>query len=305
MTQRVSAGVKSWIKPWYYRTLAALFSDEQFIKLDFRLTFGRDIDLKDPRTFSEKIQYLKLYNRQIGLSRLVDKYEVRQYVKEQGLECILNQLYGVYERVEDIKPDQLPGAFVIKMTNGCGWNIICPDKDKLEWGKELAKLGLWQKDNFYFHTREWVYKQIRPRIIVETYLQDDLGAGASLTDYKIFCFNGKPDIIEVDCNRYIDHRRNLYDLEWNLLPWRIIYPNAVQSIPKPRRLGEMLEIARKLSEGLIFARIDLYVVQDKIIFGEVTLFPGSGFRKFYPTEADLALGERLDISGLVKHTDYH
>ncbi len=305
MKQSLSAEVKNWIKLWYYRSLEALFSDEQFIKLNFRLFFGRDIDLENPRSFNEKIQYMKLHYRTDGLSRLADKYEVRQYVKEKGLEDILNQLYGVYERVEDLQFDQLPDAFVIKMTNGSGWNIICPDKDKLEWSKELGKLRLWQKDNFYFHSREWVYKQIKPRLIVEKYLQDDYGTGAPPSDFKFFCFNGNPEIVEVDTSRFIDHRRNIYDLEWNLLPWTINYPNAAQSIPKPTRLGEMLEIARKLSEGLVFARIDLYAVQDRIIFGEVTLFPGSGFRKFYPAEADLALGERLDLSQIIKSSPRH
>jgi hypothetical protein len=298
VTQKAPVGVKSWIKVWYYRILAVLFSDEQFIRWYYRRSFGRDIDLNNPRTFSEKIQYVKLYNRQIGMYRLVDKYEVRQYVKEKGLENILNQLYGVYERVGDLKFDQLPDAFVIKMTHGSNWNIICPDKNKLKWDEALIKLRGWQKENFYFHTREWVYKEIKPRIIVEKYLDGDRGGGTSLSEYKFFCFNGKPGSILVARDRYTDLTVNFYDLEWNLLPWRRISPNAGVNIPKPAHLGEMLEIAQKLSEGLIFARIDLYDVQGKIIFGEVTLSPGSGFSKFYPDEVDLTLGEKLDISGL-------
>jgi hypothetical protein len=298
VTQRVVVGVKSWIKLWYYRISTALFSDEQFIKRRYRWSFGREIDLNHPRTFNEKIQYLKLYNRQPGLCRLVDKYEVRQHVKEKGLEHILNQLYGVYEWVGDLKLDQLPDAFVIKMTHGSNWNIICPDKAKLKRDEALTKLRGWQKENFYFHSREWAYKQVKPRIIVEKYLDGDHGAGTSLSEYKFYCFNGKPVTILLARDRFTDLRVNFYDLEWNLLPWRRKSPNASVNIPKPGRLGEMLEIARKLSEGLFFARIDLYVVQDKIIFGEVTLSPGSGFSKFYPDEADLALGERLDISSL-------
>jgi hypothetical protein len=290
--------VKSWIKVRYYRILAALVSDEQFIKRRYRRMFGREIDLNHPRTFNEKIQYLKLYNHPTGLSRLADKYEVRQYVKEKGFEHILNQLYEVYERVEDLKLDQLPDAFVIKMTHGSRWNIICPDKTKLKWDTERIKLRGWLKENYYYHTREWAYKQVRPRIIVEKYLHGDRGAGTSLSDYKITCFNGKPSTILVARERYTDLTLNYYDLDWNLLPWRKRYPIGVQNIPKPARLGEMLEIAQKLSEGLLFARIDLYDVQDKIIFGEVTLYPESGFGRFYPDEADLALGEKLDISSL-------
>jgi hypothetical protein len=298
VTEKAPVWVKSWIKPWYYRISAVVLSDEQFIKKKYKKSFGREIDLNNPRTFTEKIQYLKLYNHPTGLSRLADKYEVRQYVKEQGLEHILNQLYGVYERVEDLKFDQLPDAFVIKMTHGSSWNIICPDKSKLKWDTELSKLHGWQKENFYFHTREWVYKQIRPRIIVEKYLGGDRGAGTPLNDYKIYCFNGKPDFIGVDLDRYTDHRRNLYDLDWSLLPWQYNFQNTDRIIPKPARLDEMLEIAQKLSRGLIFARIDLYAVQDKIIFGEVTLSPGSGFNKFYPDEFDLRVGEKIDISSL-------
>jgi hypothetical protein len=260
--------------------------------------FGREIDLNHPRTFNEKIQYLKLYNHPTGLSRLADKYEVRQYVKEKGFEHILNQLYGVYEWVGDLKLDQLPDAFVIKMTHGSNWNIICPDKSKLKWDSEQIKLRGWQKENFYFHTREWAYKQVKPRIIVEKYLDGDHGAGTSLSEYKFYCFNGKPVTILLARDRFTDLRVNFYDLEWNLMPWRRKSPNASVNIPKPGRLGEMLEVARKLSEGLFFARIDLYDVQDKIIFGEVTLYPESGFGRFYPDEADLALGEKLDISSL-------
>jgi hypothetical protein len=298
LRQRLPVGVKIWLKPWYYRILGAFVSDKQFTKQAYKRTFGREVNLIAPRRFTEKIQYLKLNNHQIGLSRLVDKYEVRQHIKELGLADILNQLYGVYERGEDIKIGQLPDSFVIKMTHGSGWNIVCPDKNKLQWDIEQAKLRSWQKENFYYHTREWAYKNIQPRIIVEKYLQD--GSGPALRDYKIFCFNGKPEMIGVDIDRFTDHRRNLYDLEWNLLPWRYIYPNASQVIPKLACLDDMLEVAKKLSQGLFFARIDLYVIQEKIIFGEITLTPHSGFGRFYPDEKDLAMGERMDISALLQ-----
>ncbi len=300
MKLEAPVGVKNWIKPWYYRSMALLLSDEQYIKINFRLAFGYAIDLNNPRTFNEKIQYLKLNYHADVLPRLVDKYEVRQYVKEKGLEYTLNQLYGVYERVEELKFDQLPEAFVIKMTHGSSWNIICPDKNKLKWDERLRKLRGWQKENYYFHSREWAYKQIRPRIIVEKYLDGDHGAGNSLSDYKIACFNGKPNFIIVMRDRNTGLRVNFYDLDWNLLPWRKKYPNARVTIPRPARLDEMLEIARKLSERLIFARIDLYDVQDKIIFGEVTLYPEGGFGKFYPDGVDLLLGERVDLSGLIE-----
>lgn len=184
------------------------------------------------------------------------------------------------------------------MTHGSRWNIICPDKSKLKWDSERIKLRGWLKENYYFHSREWAYKQVRPRIIVEKYLPSDLGPGKSLSDYKIACFNGKPSTILVTRDRSTDVKINYYDLDWNLLPWRKRYPNIGVDIPKPTRLGEMLEIARKLSEGLIFARIDLYIVQDKIIFGEMTLYPESGFGPYCPDETDLALGEKLDISSL-------
>jgi hypothetical protein len=297
--EKATVWVKSWIKVRYYRILVGLFSDEQFIKKRYRRSFGRDIDLNNPRTFNEKIQYLKLNYHREDLSRLVDKFGVRQYVKEKGLEYILNQLYGVYDQVEDLQFDQLPDAFVIKMNHGSHWNIICPDKTKLKWDSEQVKLRGWHKENFYFHTREWAYKNVRPRIIVEKYLDGDHGTGTSLTEYQFFCFNGKPGTILVALDRSTDLRVNFYDVEWNLLPWRRNFKNTDRNIPKPARLGEMLEIARKLSEGLIFARIDLYDVQEKIIFGEVTLSPASGFSKFYPDGADLALGGKLDLSGLI------
>jgi hypothetical protein len=293
-SQKIPLGIKKWIKPYFYRIALLLVSDELYVKTHFKWTFKRDLDLNNPQTFSEKIQYLKLYNRTRQLNQLADKYEVRQYVKDQGLDHLLNHLIGIYQKTEEINLDKLPESFVIKPTHGSGWVILCKDKSTMNWKVEFDKLRGWMRSNFYMLTREWIYKDINPRIIIEDLLQNK--DGSPLKDYKIFCFNGKPTYIQVDMDRFANHRRNIYDLDWTKLPCELLYKNYDGVIPRPANLDDMVEIARKLSAGLIFCRVDLYSIDEKIVFGEITFTPGNGLKKFVPAEYDLVFGRQMDLS---------
>ena len=206
-------------------------------------------------------------------TQCADKYAVREFVTERIGAQYLNELIAVYETVNDIDFEQLPNRFVLKVTHGSGFNLICKDKQEINWKEEVKKLKRWQNTNYQLYNREWVYKNISPRIICEKYLEQD--DGTELKDFRFFCFNGEPKFIAVDFD-IIDKtktRRNIYDLEWNLLDVEISYPNELSKrVSKPEKLSEMIEISRELSSGFPHARVDLYYVNNRIIFGEITFF---------------------------------
>lgn len=223
-----------------------LLSDRKIIEQSYKTRFGKKPNLENPQTFNEKLQWLKLYWRKSLMTRCADKRSVREYVSEEGLNDILIEAYGVYERAENIDISSLPKRFVLKASHGSGWNIICKDKNTMDWEAELDKIRKWLKDNYYYYGREWVYKKIKPCIVCEKYLEGENGQPPD--DYKIFCFNGRPRIIQVDTNRFINHKRNMYDVKWNLLDFKLFYPNDEKSIQKPENLNQMLEIAEKLAK---------------------------------------------------------
>lgn len=271
-----------------------LIPDELYLKIQYRLHTGKPLNLKSPKTFNEKLQWLKIYNRKPEYTKLVDKYEVRKYIAETIGEKYLIPLIGVYDDVDKIDWDSLPNQFVLKCTHGSGYNIICKDKSKLNIKQVKRKLKLWMNTNYYWRGREWPYKNVKPRIICEKYMVDE--SGTELKDYKIFCFNGEPKIIQVDFNRFIDHKRNLYDLRWNYIPLSIKYPtDPNKNIEKPQRLEEMLKIAKILSKDYPHVRVDLYSIYDKIYFGEMTFYHESGFGKFWPPSYDYLFGSWLQL----------
>lgn len=272
------------------------FIEQEIIEEIYFSQFGEHINFQKPKSFNEKIQWIKLNYRNPLMIKCADKYDVREYIKEKNLDSILNDIYGIYHDVEDIDLSKLPNSFVLKATHGSGWNIICRDKSELDWKVKYEKIKSWLNTNYYDIGGEWVYKNIQPRIIAERLLVDEKGNLPK--DYKIFCFNGKPKIIQVDLDRYQNHKRNLYDLEWNKLPVELQLPNSSTPVEKPKQLELMLEISKILSEDFPFVRVDLYNVNGKIYFGELTFYPGNGFEKFKPKEFDLLLGSYLDLSCL-------
>lgn len=271
-----------------------LLPDKLFIKLKFFKNFHRLPNLKNPKTFNEKIQWLKLYDRNPYYTKLVDKYEVKKIVADIiGEEHIIPTL-GVWDKAEDIDFVSLPNQFVLKATHDSGRVIICKDKEKLdkEWAKKEMAKSL--ERDFYALTREWPYKEVPRRIIAEAFIEDPSG---DLKDYKFFCFNGKPQYFKVDFERFIYHRANLYDLNWNLLPFEeSAYPSDQnRKHQKPINFDKMIELVKILAKQFTLIRIDLYNANGKIFFGEITFYPNSGMVRINPTEADIKLGKMLKL----------
>lgn len=278
------------------RNADKLLSDEKYISRQYKKKLGKELNLNDPKTFNEKLQWMKLHYRKEEFTDYVDKYEVRNFVKEKIGNHVLNDLYGVYMNPEEIDLEKLPNSFVLKVNHGSGQQVICEDKKSLDWEKAKKDFKKYLKQNYFYQGREWAYKNVDPKIISEKFLVDE--SGKELKDYKIFCFNGDPKIIQVDTGRFTEHKRNLYDLDWNLLEFKYVRDNTIEKIEKPSKLNEMIDYARTLSEGIPFVRVDFYQVGAQVIFGEMTFFPENAAGKFYPEIQDEVLGSWIKLPNL-------
>jgi len=270
------------------------------LKLLFFLKQGYRLNLKKPETYNEKINWLKLYYRNDLMPICADKYTVRQYVKDKGFKYILNELYWEGFNPENIPFDKLPNEFVIKVTNGSGKNIICKDKSELDQEKTIKLIKKWLSEKYLPAYGEWFYDVIKPRIIIEKLLIDK--DGNIPKDYKLFCFNninGKYDVAftGVDLDRFGNRRRNVYDKEWNFLKDvnLIVSNNPAVQIDKPKLYDEMKVIAKKLSKPFPHARIDLYIVDNQIYFGEITFTGAAGFGKINPIEFQKQMGDWIKL----------
>lgn len=268
-------------------------SPELELKLMFRLKQGYSLDLKNPETFSQKLQWIKLYDKNELMPLCCDKYTVRGYVEDMGCGEILNELYWHGTDPEQIPYDTLPDQFVIKVTHGSTFNIIVKDKNKLDRQEVSKKIRKWLKADYLACYGEWFYGQVPPRIIVEKYLEDK--NGQELRDYKVFCFNGKAKLIDVHSGRFDGHKRNLYDLNWNFLEDVYIKFDHGEVIPKPEVLEEMLQYAETLSKRFLHARVDFFIVNGKIYFGELTFTSGAGFSVIKPRSFDVEMGKMLEL----------
>lgn len=272
-------------------------NDKIYLKLIYRLYMGRKLDLKNPKTFSEKIQWLKLYDRRPEYTIMVDKYTVKQYVAERIGEEYIIPTIGVWESPEKIDWDSLPDKFVLKVTHGGGGGgiIICKDKKRLNKARAINMLKKAMKVNIYGKYREWPYKNVPMRIIAEQLLEEKNEHG--LMDYKIFCFHGIPKIIKVNYDTKTDYHSNWYDLDWKYLGSTTENDptDADVQIPCPIGYDKMILLAEKLSNGMPFVRVDFYNVWGMIKFGEMTFFPGSGFEKFVPESFDYDLGKMIKL----------
>ena len=277
-----------------YSKLLGLIDDRSYLKIVYRVKMGKKLNLKNPQTFNEKLQWLKLNDRKNIYTTMVDKYEAKKYVKNIIGEQYIISTIGVYDKFDDIDFDKLPKQFVMKCTHDSGGLVICKDKAKLNIEEAKKKINKCLKRNFYYLGREWPYKNVKPRIIIEKYMEDE--SGYQLKDYKIFCFDGVPKLIMVDSDRFADHSRNVYDEKWKKIDMNINFPSCDTEFEKPKCLKEMLEISKKLSEGTCFLRTDFYVINNKIYFGELTLFPGSGFQVITPISWQKKLGDLIVIN---------
>lgn len=269
--------------------------DSMYLKIIYRIRTGKKLNLRNPITFNEKLQWLKIHAKDTIKSIYVDKYDVREYIANQiGAEYLIPVVGGPWFNADDIDFDKLPDRFVLKCTHDSGGVIICKDKSKMDNAEVRSTLKERLRKNFYYRCREWPYKNIKPRIYAETYMED---SSNELRDYKFFCFNGKVKCMKVDFNRFVRHQANYYDTEMNLLPFgeAAFPPDPSKIIEKPFGFEKMILLAEQLAQGFPFIRVDFYNVNGKIYFGELTFFPASGLGNFIPDEADTILGSWLEI----------
>ena len=282
----------------FYRSLGFL-SDKAFIKLVYRLRMGKKLNLENPQSFTEKLQWLKLNDHKPQYSKMADKLQMRDFVKERIGEGHTVPLIGVYNKWEELAFDKLPKAFVIKTTHDSGSYVICKDKNSLN-AKQIKeakkKITRSLRRNYYKTTREWQYKNIKPQIIVEEYLDD---GSNNLTDYKFFCFNGKCEFLYIMEETSSLPTQVILDRNFNRLPFRMDDEPSETMPQKPACLEEMLSYAQKLSQGMPFLRVDMYLVNDQVYIGELTFYHYGGYIPFDPPEWDLKLGKKIDL-GLVE-----
>lgn len=286
-----------------YKGFFSWVPDKPYIKFTYRCYLGKKLNLEDPKTMNEKLQWLKLYNRQPKYTMMADKYAARDYIKQMLGEEYLIPLLGVWDDPKDIDFDSLPEKFVLKCNHNSGLGMcICKDKSKLDIPKVRKELKKGLKQNYYQPGREWPYKNIKRRIIAEQFMADAPGA-TDFTDYKFFCFNGKVDSVMCCYERNSgDTKFYFFDKNWELKRYNKRGKEAPEgfTMPKPEKMDEMFAVAEKLSAdvGAPFLRVDLYNSCGQIYFGELTFFPDSGFDPNILPETDRYFGSLIDLKSL-------
>lgn len=276
--------------------VSRIIPDRTYLKLKYRAVFGKKLNLKDPKTFNEKLQWLKLYDRKPEYTAMVDKYEAKKYVAERiGEEYIIPTL-GVWDRVEDIDFESLPNEFVLKCTHDSGGLVICRDKSQLNVEEAKKKLEKSLKNNFYYSYREWPYKNVKPRIIAEEYMED--ASTSELRDYKFFCFDGIAKALFIATERQKageEVKFDFYDINFKHLDFRQGHPNSSVEIKRPETFEKMRELAENLSKSIPQLRVDFYEVNGRAYFGEMTFFHHAGLMPFDPEEWDYTFGEWVQL----------
>lgn len=271
-------------------------SDETYLKLRYNCIMGKKLNLDNPVTYNEKLQWLKLYDRKPEYTKMVDKYEAKKYVANIiGEEYIIPTL-GVWDNVNDIDFDTLPNQFVLKCTHDSGGLVICKDKAELDIENAKNTLNHFLNRNFYSVHREWPYKDVKPRIIAEKYMEDE--SKTDLKDYKFFCFNGEPKLLYIS-EGLSDHstaKISFADMDYNIAEFKRNDFKPFYELPKkPVNFEKMKELAKVLSKDRAFIRVDFYEIHKKIFFGELTFFPCSGYLPFDPKEYDKVLGDWITL----------
>lgn len=282
-----------------YRNILRFLPDKIAVYIIYFRGYHRILNLKNPKYWGEKIQWLKLYGELEKLSKYVDKYEVREYVSDIVGEEYLNDLYGVYNSVEEIDFEKLPNKFVLKSTNGSGTVLICKDKEKFNIENAKKEMKKWLNDDYYKEKKEPQYKNIKNRIIIEKYLENE---NDSLTDYKFYCFDGKPMWYGIFYDRYTDKSIDFYDENGKKMDGvntcHIKNSNKIEAFDD--KIKEMMRLSKKLSNIFTCVRVDFYCVDEKIIFGELTFTDGAGSDPWYPINFDLEISSKLQLKHILK-----
>lgn len=287
--------IKAYLLDLYQRLILKRMGDKMYLKCWYKKMTGETIDFKHPITFNQKLQWIKLFDRKAIYTSMADKSEAKKIVARLIGEKYIIPTLGVYENFDEIDFSQLPEQFVLKCTHDSGSIIICRSKENFNFDEAKNKLEKCLREDYSWIGREWVYKGIPHRILAEQYMVDE--SGDELKDYKVFNFNaGEDQLIQVDFGRFSNHCRRFYTSKWEPVDMQVLYPdNPSVVIPKPLVLEEMLELARTLSKDMYFLRTDFYIIGDKIYFGEMTFYPGSGTEKILPDSMALKMGNWIKL----------
>lgn len=273
------------------RSVITRFSPELTSKITYRVSWKKKLDLHDPKDFNQKIMWLKLkkYGNNPVVTQCVDKYGVREYVENHGCADTLNELIGVWDNIDDIPWDELPNKFALKLTHSCGSNLICKDKSNLNIEEAKKQLRKWYNEDYYLICAEIQYKNVPKRIICEKFIESFASAP---TDYKFYCYYGKPEMVLVVADRGEHTRKHFYDMDWNFISSR---GETGELIEKPNSFDEMINCCYKLASEFPFVRMDFYEVDGRAMFGEMTFTPAGGIGKSYSPEVYKKLGDLLDL----------
>lgn len=275
------------------RTHPEWMSDKYFIKVMWKQMAGYSLDLDNPSTYNEKLQWLKLYDRNPLYTQLVDKYRVKEWVKHKIGEEYVIPLIAVYDDVDEIDVESLPCQFVLKCNHDSGSVIVVRDKSNLDWKNVHSRLKRSLERNFYDCFREWAYKDVKPCVLAEQYMEDI--TNKNLMDCKFFCFDGVPKLLYVARDGAEIPTTDFFDMDFNHLPIRMKDPNAKERIEKPGTFDKMVELAKVLSDGIPHVRVDFYSIGDKIYFGEMTFYPSCGFTMVKPMEWNQKMGDWIKL----------
>lgn len=283
------------LQVWKKRALWEMeeYNDYNFVKKEYKRKLGRELDLVNPKRFTEKLQWLKIFYRNDLEKIMADKIEVKKYLEEKGYGYLLNETIAIYDSVDDFNLDELPDRFVVKAAHGSGWNLIVHDKKKVNWKLWKKIMRSWLTQDLYWFGREWNYKGMKKRLIVEKYLEDDSG---ELRDFKVFCFNGTPKYMQIDEGRHSEHKRVYVDEKGDALSIKDSHNNEIiEDIKFGEKQKEMMKLAEIFSKQFPHIRVDFYECNGKIYFGEFTFFDGSGFYSFYPDKWDFVWGDMIEL----------
>ena len=284
------------LKRVFEAALAKFAPPELYVRRAYRLRTGKALDLANPKDFSEKIQWLKLFYRSPLLSTLVDKYAVKSYIAA----CIGSEYCvptaAVFDKADDIMLSTLPDALALKATHGSGWNIIEKDKTKLDERAVRDYFRFFLRKNYYLYSKEYAYRNVTPRVICEPLLFDD--NGDIPMDYKVFCFAGRALFTQVDHDRFTNHTRAFYDRSWNKMKFSIGFPESNVLLPRPLEFDRMVNVSEKLARDLPFVRVDFLLAGNRPYINELTLYPGNGMEKFTHAEWDRKLGDLVELDDL-------